>query len=604
MHKTSRYAAVALLLALFTPVSPTHAFQGEFPLLQTNVGGVTHYMHQWMFADVAGLWNKNDTWAIPGNISGDPTYTSWDDDGYPLSIPSGGYVECYPFFHNEGNYPLGEYVLTWEGDGQIELTIGGVTLVSEEPGRKVYNVAEHQSKGIRLRISDTDPSNHIRNVHLWMPGTEHLGSMFHPLFIRRLKPFGVLRFMGALATNHSIEVHWEDRITPDDFFKCNSRGIAKEYAIDICNEVGADFWVNIPCRATDDYIRQLATLIRDRLDPSLRVWVEWGNENSWNYHRAECDSLAQVYGYSGGAAAHGRRSLEACDIFVDVFGGTDRLVRLIAGQANNDNTLQTALSTAAAVCAPDPLNTHIDAATVAHYYTRGSETLPLIWDNRHNPDKSAIWDDLYHQIDVDVGPAENKVVAEQFGLPVVAYEGGEHLNGVALEKEIDGAEWDTLLPAIWEIVRDEQFVDVTHYALNYWRENGFYTFSMFSYCGGWSKYGQWGHLEYQDQPLEEATKCRAVLSWQDSVAGTDWLNVVSDLSVGTAQQPLRVSVLPSRARSVPQLFTLSGRRVGASAGWGAGGVTGLRRPVQLAPGLYVLDNLATPNSTAARPHVR
>ncbi|MBD3240994.1 MAG: hypothetical protein GF331_10450 [Chitinivibrionales bacterium] len=591
MSYLKRSVWAALTITVAGALGRLCAYTGELPLLQANIGGVTHYMQQWMFADVAGLWNKNDTWAIPGNVNGDPSYTSWDENGYPLSIPSGGYVECYPFFHNGGKYPLGEYVLTWDGEGVIELTIGGVTLVSEEPGRKVYNVAEHQGKGIRLRISETDPNNHIRNVHLWMPGTENRGSMFHPLFIQRLKPFGVLRFMGALNTNHSIEVHWEDRKKPTEFFKCGSRGIAKEYAIDICNEVDADFWVNIPCRATDDYVRQFATLIRDRLNPHLRVWVEWGNENAWNYHRAECDSIAALRGLADGHAANGRRAIEVCDIFTEVFGGTDRLVRLIAGQANSAQSLQKGLAAAASYAGPDPLNTRIDVATVAHYYTRGSETLPLIWENRYNPDKSIIWDDLYHQIDVDSGPLENKVHADNFGLPMVAYEGGEHLNGVALEQQIDGAEWDTLLPAIFEIVRDPRFVELTHYALNWWRTNGFETFSMFSYCSDWSKYGSWGHLEYQDQSIDSATKYRAVITWQDSVAGTDWLSVVSPTTVAVAPRQSRHGPVLTQSSPVSaRTFTLLGRLLPENRGWSTGCLgqapSGTRR---IARGMYVME---------------
>lgn len=566
--------------------TPANAYKGELPLLQVNIGGVTHHMNQWMFADVAGVWTKG--WKSPNGE--DPNYTTWDENGYPLSIPAGGYVECYPFFHNDHNYPLGEYVLTWDGEGEIDLPIGGITLVSEEPGRKVYTVAEHQNKGIRLRITGTNPDNHIGNVHLWMPDTENNGSMFHPLFIQRLRPFGVLRFMGALATNHSIEVHWENRIKPGDFFKCGRRGIAKEYAIDICNEVDADFWVNIPCRATDDYVRRFAELIRDRLNPHLRVWVEWGNENSWNYHRAECDSIAASYGLSSAHAAHGRRSVEVCDIFTEVFGGTDRVVRLIAGQANSAVTLQKALNAAAAYCAPDPVR--FDAATVAHYYTYGKTTLPLIWENRNNPNKDTIWQDLYKQIDLDTGPLENKAVADQFGLPVVAYEGGEHLNGVAMEKEIDGAEWDEFLPAIFEIVRDPKFVDVTRYALNWWVDNGFKTMSMFSYCDGWSKYGSWGHLEYQDQPIDEATKYRAFIAWQDSVAGTDWLSVVGPTSVRVVSPsaPIpaqRRQFAPIRVRT----YSLLGRALGdVPLHTGTAGL--IQAPnARRAPGFYITDHV-------------
>ena len=51
--------------------------------------------------------------------------------------------------------------------------------------------------------------------------------------------------------------------------------------IELCNKLDADMWVNIPHLATDDYVNQLADLIKTNLDADLRVWVELSNE-LWN----------------------------------------------------------------------------------------------------------------------------------------------------------------------------------------------------------------------------------------------------------------------------------------------------------------------------------
>lgn len=46
-----------------------------------------------------------------------------------------------------------------------------------------------------------------------------------------------------------------------------------EYVIDLCNQTNMDMWINIPVSVDDDYIRQLATLIKNNLKTSLKLLV-------------------------------------------------------------------------------------------------------------------------------------------------------------------------------------------------------------------------------------------------------------------------------------------------------------------------------------------
>src|SRR5262249_17527025 len=43
-----------------------------------------------------------------------------------------------------------------------------------------------------------------------------------------------------------------------------------------------DMWINIPALATTDFVQNLAQLIKNKLDPSLKVYVEYSNE-TWNW---------------------------------------------------------------------------------------------------------------------------------------------------------------------------------------------------------------------------------------------------------------------------------------------------------------------------------
>jgi hypothetical protein len=94
--------------------------------------------------------------------------------------------------------------------------------------------------------------------------------------------FRILRFMDWLSTNHSANaiVSWADRPTRDRK-PTEAEGARWETIVELANTVRRDPWINIPVRANDDYVRNLATLLRDTLDPALAVYVEYSNE-IWN----------------------------------------------------------------------------------------------------------------------------------------------------------------------------------------------------------------------------------------------------------------------------------------------------------------------------------
>ena len=56
-----------------------------------------------------------------------------------------------------------------------------------------------------------------------------------------------------------------------------------EDCVDLCNEVGADCWLNLPAPATPACARAVGQLVGGRLDPGLEVRIELGNE-CWDYY--------------------------------------------------------------------------------------------------------------------------------------------------------------------------------------------------------------------------------------------------------------------------------------------------------------------------------
>ena len=58
-----------------------------------------------------------------------------------------------------------------------------------------------------------------------MPGFENAKSLFHPLFVERLGPAKVVRFMDWQRTNNSTLSKWADRPKPEDPTYATDRGV-------------------------------------------------------------------------------------------------------------------------------------------------------------------------------------------------------------------------------------------------------------------------------------------------------------------------------------------------------------------------------------------
>ncbi|REE57433.1 S-layer family protein [Paenibacillus taihuensis] len=141
-----------------------------------------------------------------------------------------------------------------------------------------------------LFMSFKQTSGGVQNLKLMRPGYEAGGKeTFTREFLRALQPFGTLRFMDWLSTNNNNGAYpalteWKDRKLTTDATQLEqdgTQGVAWEYVIELANETKKDIWINIPVAASDDYIKQLAKLLKEKLDPSVHIYVEYSNE-VWN----------------------------------------------------------------------------------------------------------------------------------------------------------------------------------------------------------------------------------------------------------------------------------------------------------------------------------
>ncbi|WP_308634609.1 S-layer homology domain-containing protein [Paenibacillus silvisoli] len=141
-----------------------------------------------------------------------------------------------------------------------------------------------------LYMSFKETDGGVSDVKLMRPGYALNGKeTFTKEFLQALQPFGTLRFMDWLSTNNNNPAYpavteWSDRKLTTDATQLEldaTHGVAWEYVIELANKTGKDIWINIPVAASDDYVRSLAKLLKEKLDPSIRVYVEYSNE-VWN----------------------------------------------------------------------------------------------------------------------------------------------------------------------------------------------------------------------------------------------------------------------------------------------------------------------------------
>ena len=500
-------AAAAALLCFGAPPRTAQGVDrdvaGAPPALGMNLSSVTDWNREWVFVDV---FRHSRSW-IPQKAGQSQPWSTQEplavtDEGWPILNPgqAAATLMCRDM---EGHYPNGTYTLTYEGQGDIFVGLDAKRAVQAGPNHYRFDVVPGNG-GIYLRIDRSDRQDPVRNINVWMPDFEQAASAFHPLFIERLRPFKVIRFMDWQRTNNSRLVRWTDRTRPDDVRQSGPEGVAVEYMIDLCNESGADPWFCMPHLADDDFVRNFASLVKQRLAPQRTIYVEWSNEawNSlfsqgrWVHEKAKSKGVAdpQI------TADEARRDWR---LWHEVFGDqADRVVRVAAGHLNNPWVIKVMLEHLdgefdAVACAPyfGP-GGNLDAQTTTEQLLRGASrridewVLPRIAKHRSMADR---W-------------------RQKLGRPLLllGYEAGQAI--LPIEGFMGGRrKFVSWKQAAWECQTHPMMYDLYKKLLNGCAAAGVDVVVAFNYVGKQDKWGSWGHLRYQDESLQSAPKFRALL---------------------------------------------------------------------------------------------
>jgi len=441
-----------------------------------------------------------------------------DEYGWVKRLEPDCYAESPLCTISGGHYPSGRYLVIYDGRGRLDFW-NAASIVRSEPGRIVIDVDSSRG-GFFLRLMETDPADYVRNIRVIMPGFEnkYRDNPWHPVFLNRWKDAACLRFMDFMHTNGSKISRWEDRPTLRHA-TFSKKGVALELMIDLCNRLDADPWFCMPHRADDDFVLNFAAMVERRLDKDLKVYIEYSNE-VWNGQFAQ-SRWAGEQGRKLGFAekpweaawrftAH--RSVQIFRIWQKVFGGAKRLVRVLPSQAANPYVSERVVEWQDAY-------RHADALAIAPYVSFNIRP-----GGNPSVEEVAGWtvDQVLDYVASSSLPraiewiGKSKAVADRYGLKLVAYEGGQHMVGVA-----GGENNETLTRLLHEANAHPRMEGIYGRYFQAWQKAGGDLFCYFSSVGRWSKWGSWGMLQYYDDDPAQSPKYVAAMRWAKKLQQRD-----------------------------------------------------------------------------------
>jgi hypothetical protein len=433
-----------------------------------------------------------------------------DKDGWPtgdagtvvmadLPVPVGGYS-----FSCTGRCIVGVSSphATVQGQGYDRATNRTVATINVAAG------------ATNLYVSFKGTQGGVKNIRLYRPGYRAAQeATFTKEFLAAIAPFQALRLMDFTRTNTNDAVEWADRTKPTDALQSGKRGVAWEYGIELANKSKKDLWINVPVKASDDYVRQLAKLLKEKLDPDRVVYVEYSNE-VWNsifpQFGANLEAAKAEVARQGDASPlsdHGQdrneyywawkrvaqRLVAIAAIFKEVWGDdaiNTRIRPVLASQAANVFMLR--------------MQTEFIEKNVGppHKFIYGVAGAPYLGlsEKFSNNDRLTV-DQIFSEGIPDQMKWVREVmgnyqlVARYYRLHNMCYEGGMGIEG---EHAVD---------AKVAANRDPRIGDALSHYFEHWNNLGGDLFMYFNLAGPYGKFGNWGLLEDIRKPT---AKMRAI----------------------------------------------------------------------------------------------
>lgn len=462
--------------------------------LGVNLNGLSDYSPEIPFADAMKTARCFGTVATPYDCK------------YGEVIPAG---EFGVLVHTGVSGLEGTYKLSFTGKADVFLLSSQGTIQNLKWDGTITTADVVLLKDSQLYLQFKNVIGTLTNISLLRPGLTK-DQIFNPIFLNYLKSFSTLRLMDWLKTNSNPIKTWAERKTIDGL-QTGAKGVALEYAAEIGNQTGKDIWVNVPIGADEDYIRNMAKLLKEKVKSSLNIYVEFSNE-VWNTAPAFDQSLvnwnaAKVEVAAGAIDLQmglptdtndwywarrrvGKKTGIISDIFKEVFGADQmnkRIRIVLSGQAADMSKVRAALQYLEKYHGgKEGVSAAIYGIAIAPYFATKNQTLPAATvDTVLEGLQSSIasnktawifrkdWDGKSQ----DVNHAE---YAKYYGIKMIAYEGGVHQNGKTGEALNKAAMIHARMLPLYESY------------LRNWFETGGALFMQFSDIGNWNYNGYWG----------------------------------------------------------------------------------------------------------------
>jgi hypothetical protein len=524
---------VALLLQFFS-VSANASYNQNSPL-GINTNEAMDLNSDIPFVDLFKLslpFEHARPWLTKGNIK-------YDKYGWPMNLNGGQagtrFISNLPAL----TIPHGVYTVLYDGKGKLDYG-ADAKLVRRYPGKDLIRIKPGKNKRISasIIIKASDPKNYVRNIRILMPGgicsgnpfkrvnterqcsrgiflsfEKHYSSiLFNPDYLNFMKDFKVIRFMNMSGITRNDLSKWEDRpqvLQSTWGGKEGVRGIPLEVMVELANQINADPWFNLPHKADNVFVQRYAQYVKKHLKPNLKAYIEYTNE-AWNgiftqahYMKKQgmiekLDKDKDIAGYK----FFSKRSVEIFRIWEQVFGNTDRIVRVMGGMTTNANLSHMLLGYREAYRFTDALAIapyfYIDQKKIKKY--RSVNRIFRSLTSRKN--KYSIPKIL------DYVSSQAKI-ADGYGVDLIAYEGGQHLVAYGTHTVRDGPN-----PALIKANKDPRMAKLYYQFLKGWKDAGGKLFVAFSAPRQYTWIGSWGIKEYITQSPNAAPKYRALLGFK------------------------------------------------------------------------------------------
>jgi hypothetical protein len=488
------HARFSLLLAIFVVMCMSSNASAK-TLVGINTDHLVYYSPACPTIDAIKTAQRFGTVRNPGDGKAKLDENGWPTDDFGVLVAA--------------DVPgiAGVYKLSCEGKASVFGAWGRTAVKNLKFDGKLTTADVEYRGGQAFALTLTHTEGGVRNLKLLRAGYTSDEQVFTNEYLKSKEPFGGVRLMNWSSTNHTKVSTWDDRCKPTDAqWSDREKGGPWEPWLDWAAKNNKDLWLCIPHLADDGYVRNLATLCKERVgNADVNLYLEDTNEY-WNWQfpqakwmdeqsrlRADEWKLNDPPGGETRHRYHARRTVEIGRIFRDVFGpaGAARVRPVLTGQLAGARATEDAMNWLERQYAP--AKDHIYAVACAPYFGTGGDVV-----NRIDLTPEQLADHLLNtakrystpESKTAEGVRRYHEMARKAGVRSIAYEGGVDLGQAPPKIKGD------VRKAYVNARVQSQFLPVTGAAIteyfNWWFTSGGQEFFYFQDFSIYNQSGYWG----------------------------------------------------------------------------------------------------------------